>query len=244
MRNFSPILFFLPACFGESLQEEKTSSNGAKVQVRVFTESLCPCAAQWVHDFQLHTLGAVGDLIEVERYLDGTAEEDGSVWVFHGEREYLSQKQEVCVQSLAEEQGEDGHLASLEWTACVNGSCAGPSGEWGLDYCDSQGDVASEGGLEKAEECAESLSLAWEDIDGCANSEEGDILHWESTIVGNDSDVVYGMQGLPVVWVDGEAISDFWDCDSFSTKQSGLIQAVCGSYAGDERPEACGADNY
>ena len=213
--------------------------DASKVQVTVFTESLCPCAAQWIHDFHAYTRKAVGEVIHAERYLDGTAKEDGSVWVFHGEREFLSQKHEVCVQSLAAERGEDGHLASLEWTACVNGTCSGPSGEWGLDYCDGQGSVATEEGIPRAQECAQQLGLLWDDIDACAGGEQGDILHWESTAVGNDADVVYGMEGLPVVWVDGETISEFWDCDSYSTQQSGLIEAVCDAYGGVELPSGC-----
>ena len=97
---------------GESLETQENQENPTdqpdaegsteKVSITVFTESLCPCAAQWVHDLQLHTLPAIGEILSVERYLDGSAEDDGSVWVFHGDQEYLSQKREVCVQALVE----------------------------------------------------------------------------------------------------------------------------------------------
>ena len=66
------------------------------VDLIVSTESLCPCAGQWTHDLVNTVLPAVGEIVDVQRYVDGTANDDGSVWVFHGEAELAPG---VCLQS-------------------------------------------------------------------------------------------------------------------------------------------------
>ena len=152
--------------------------SGDAVQVIVLTESLCPCAAQWTHDLVNLVLPEVERITSVRRYLDGTAHDDGTVSVFHGAPELLSQKHEACVQDRVEQDGGDGHLASLRWTACVNGPCTGPGGFLNLEYCALQGDVGRESGVPQAMACASDLGLDWADIDACANSEEGLDLHW------------------------------------------------------------------
>ena len=214
-------------------------TNPELVKLTLFTESLCPCAAQWIWDFHEHVLPAVGDIITVERYVDGSAKEDGSVSTFHGERELLSQKHEVCVQYLAEENGEDGFLASLQWTACVNGICNGPAGTLGLVFCEDMGSVGSNDGVDQATQCAEEVNLEWPVIDACGQGELGAELHWESSNHGNESDVTYGMQGLPVVWVNEDRISEFWDCNSHQTNSEIVISRICAAYHGNEKPDAC-----
>mgnify|MGYP001166544709 CR=1 FL=1 len=213
-----------------------------RVELVVFTESLCPCAAQWVWDLSEYVLPAVGDILKVERYLDGSANEDGSVSVFHGSSELRSQTYEVCVQHIADSLTGDGFLQSLAWTACINGECTGPGGTFGLEYCDHQGMLGEGEGTENAEACAAALELPWEEVHTCATGDLGQSLHWESSSFGNNNGVTYGMQGLPVVWLNGERISSFWDCNSYGTQMRPLISAICEAYQGSEKPEACVTD--
>jgi len=213
--------------------------SGDKVAIIVLTESLCPCAAQWTHDLVNYVLPEVERITDVSRYLDGTARDDGTVGVFHGAPELLSQKHEACVQDQAELDGRDGHRVSLEWTECVNGPCTGPGGFLGLEYCELQGDVGRNSGVPQAMQCAAELDLVWEDIDACATSDEGLDLHWESSRISNDMGAVYAMWGLPVRWVEGERTSDFWDCNSFQSQGQDLIDRICEAYEGDEEVEAC-----
>ena len=223
----------------ESDPNSAAEPSDDRVELVVFTESLCPCAAQWVWDLSEHVLPAVGDILRVERYLDGSAHEDGSVSVFHGSSELRSQTYEVCVQHIADSLTGDGFLQSLAWTACINGECSGPGGSFGLEYCDHQGMLGEGDGTENAEACAADLELPWEEIHTCATGELGQSLHWESSSFGNNNGVTYGMQGLPVVWLNAERISSFWDCNSYSTQMRPLISAICDAYEGNEKPEAC-----
>lgn len=50
---------------------------------------------------------------------------------------------------------------------------------------------------------------------------------------------MYGLQGLPVVKVNGDRFSKFWDCNSFNTKLKPLIAAICKAYTGSPKPQAC-----
>ena len=213
--------------------------SGDAVQIVVLTESLCPCAAQWTHDLVNWVLPEVERITVVNRYLDGTARDDGTVGVFHGAPELLSQKHEACVQDRVEQAGGDGHLTSLRWTECVNGPCTGPGGFLNLEYCELQGDVGRESGVPQAMTCAAELGLDWEDIDACANSAEGLDLHWQSSKIANDAGAVYAMWGLPVRWVEGERTSDFWDCNSFQSQGQDLIDQICDAYTGEQLVEAC-----
>ncbi len=229
---------------GDDVDEPADTAPGdsdPRVRLTVFTESLCPCAAQWIYDFRESVLPAVGEIIRIERYVDGSAHGDGSVTSFHGSREVSLQQNEVCVQHLAAEQGDadGGFIASLLWTACINGACSGPGGSFGLEFCEHQGNVDEEGENEVGRACAEQLGLSFEEIYTCATGELGQQLHWESSSYGNTSEVTYGMQGLPVVWINGERHSEFWDCNSHSDALTGLIDLVCDLYAGPAAPEVC-----
>ena len=51
--------------------------------------------------------------------------------------------------------------------------------------------------------------------------------------------MTYAMQGLPVIHVNGKSIRNFWDCASFETQQSNLIEAVCSQYTGELLSETC-----
>jgi len=229
----------------ENTPDEPDSENtdnpaDDRVELVVFTESLCPCAAQWIWDLNEYVLPAVGDILRVERYLDGSAQDDGSVSVFHGSSELRSQTYEVCVQHIADSLTGDGFIQSLAWTACINGNCTGPGGSFGLEYCDHQGLIGDGEGTENAESCANQLQLPWEEVHACATGELGETLHWESSSFGNNHDVTYGMQGLPVVWLNGEQISNFFDCNSYGTEMRPLISSICEAYEGTEKPPACG----
>jgi hypothetical protein len=46
----------------------------------------------------------------------------------------------------------------------------------------------------------------------------------------------YGIDGLPTVTIDGKVVSKFLDC---SIKLGGVVEGICGAWAGAAKPTAC-----
>ena len=72
--------------------------------------------------------------------------------------------------------------------------------------------------------------MDWNQINDCSTSKEGLQLLWESAKHGNDAHEIYGIEGLPVVWVNGTRFSTFWDCDSYDTQMIPFVQQICQVY--------------
>ena len=135
------------ACGGGSSETGRIDPSVPKVRLRVWTEAIDPCSPQWVQDFLRNVWPAVGEILDVERYLDGTANPDGTTDTFHGRSEFLANKYEACVQHQSSSSPTGGHLESLRYTSCVNGECFGPGrGFLGLDFCEHTGELLRGGG--------------------------------------------------------------------------------------------------
>jgi len=68
-------------------------------------------------------------------------------------------------------------------------------------------------------ECANNMTFAMDDIDECWNGEDG-VKEEEVNADRSDEfgEAVYGRDGLPAVWVEGEVFGTFFDCDGSSEK--------------------------
>lgn len=234
---------------------EDCDAPDGKVCLTISTESLDPCSPQWIFDFQNNVLPAVGDILQVRRYLDGTAKPAGEsclfeqpmdfhVCTFHGDVEREVHYYEGCVQYFAAQLGlEDrGHRASLEYTYCTNGNCTGPgTGCFGLNFCEYTGTLLTPEGLVRSRDCVKAIdpALVWQDISECAVGIQGRNLHWESSRYINEIGLTFGAVGLPPVLLNGEAFSCFFDCNSHATQLQPLIDKICELYNGDTPPAAC-----
>lgn len=221
--NYPLLSTLLLACGILTLQG--TEAGDTKVNVTVYVESYCPCSGQWQFDFQKYIINTtIGSIVTLHRYWDGTALDNGNVTCFHGENECLANQLQNCVQNMT---GEDNWQLWLNYTACINGFCK-PKKD--LQYCQTQYDIGTSKGLTVEQECAQKYNLNWDNINKCSTSKEGLQLLWESAKHGNEAHEEYGIQGLPVVWVNQTLFSSFWDCDAYQTQMVPLVQEICHVY--------------
>lgn len=218
-----------------SITDTSATVDAPLVNVTEFMESLCPCAGQWNFDFQKYIMSTpLRNIVRFQRYMDGTAHDNGNVTCFHGEQENRANTLQLCAK----------HFNSsvdvwLNYTVCINGLCTGPGGPLNLTYCEYQFDNGDPKGYAREQECANKVGLDWEKLKTCMASDLGKKLLWDSAKYTNDVGEVYGLQGLPVVHVNGERVSKFWDCDSYDTKLVPLITSICNAYSGTPKPRIC-----
>ena len=195
-----------------------------KVNVTVYIESYCPCSGQWQFDFQKYIINTtIQDITTLYRYWDGKAESNGNVTCFHGPDECAANQLNECVQNMT-----GIWQLWLNYTACIDGYCQ-PRDD--LQYCQYQYDIAkNEKGLKQEQLCAQKYNLDWDTINECSTSKAGLQLLWESAKHGNEAHEEYGIQGLPVVWVNETLFSTFWDCNAYQTQMVPLVQAICEAY--------------
>ena len=201
--------------------------DSQKVNVTVYIESYCPCSGQWQFDFQKYIVNTtIQDITTLYRYWDGTAHADGNVTCFHGPDECSANQLNECVQNMT-----DTWQLWLNYTACIDGYC---SPKVDLQYCQYQYDIGprknSSRGLKQEELCAQKYNLDWNKINECSTSQAGYKLLWESAKHGNEAHEEYGIEGLPVVWVNESRFSTFWDCDAYETKMVPLVERICDVY--------------
>ena len=205
-----------------------------KVVVEEFMESYCPCSGQWAADFAQYVVPAVGNIVELRRSMDGSPHDDGSVSCFHGASECRANTLGLCAQNQT-----DDWQQWLNYTVCLNGPCHGPRAD--MKFCDFQYDVATSKGAQREVDCAAAAVLDYSQLMSCWNGTLGAKLLLDSAKYDKQTGEKYGMQGLPVVRVNGDKFSHFWDCNSHSTKLNSLITAICDAYEGSPKPSACAA---
>eukprot|EP01060_Flectonema_neradi_P019359 TRINITY_DN2645_c0_g1_i11.p1 TRINITY_DN2645_c0_g1~~TRINITY_DN2645_c0_g1_i11.p1 ORF type:complete len:216 (+),score=54.66 TRINITY_DN2645_c0_g1_i11:52-699(+) len=200
------------------------------VTVETFTESFCPCSGTFHSEYLNHIVPAVGNISVLNRSWDGR-NDNGTVKCFHGHYECEANTLQACAQHLAG----DNYVTWLNYTVCINGPCKHVG-------CDHQYTVGLPESFEREEGCATAVGLNWDDLNSCFKSDLGKQLLIKDADYDKKVHEEYGLEGLPIVKVNGKMFSKFWDCDSFeSSYHSNLIKAICDAYTGDDKPAACSA---
>ena len=72
------------------------------VNVTVYAETNCPCWGMWQHMFHDKVMSTdVSSIIDLYIYWDGTAEPNGTIKCFHGEKECRSSILQQCAMSVS-----------------------------------------------------------------------------------------------------------------------------------------------
>jgi hypothetical protein len=222
------VLSILSVC--SHIARADSTQDAPKVVVEANLEGYCPCAPQWEADFEQFVIPAVGDIVELRRYWDGTPKSDGSVKCFHGSTECEVNTFEECARTQAE-----SWQQSLSYSNCWN-NCS----KEGFPKRTCAGQYGFPKDTSLAQTCADKHGLNWTSIAACAaDPTVGGKLLWNSSKFADTHGLTpYGMKGLPVVFVDGKQESKFWDCNSHGSGHAKLIQAICNGYNGS-KPAAC-----
>jgi hypothetical protein len=202
----------------------------AKVMVEIMVESFCPCSGAWEYGFHTNLVPQIGDVIELTRFFDGAAagtqaccnpSAPVNASCMHTTKECVANSLQRCVQEHYP------HWQQwLEYTSCINGDCATRPDVAG---CKNQMNVGQPESLQREQTCAKNLTMDWTVINECWNGEEGVKLMQQDADKCDGMVERYGLQGLPVVWVDGVLFSHFFDCSGNQDHQYQqlLIQAIC-----------------
>lgn len=212
-----------------------------KVQVQVMVESYCPCSGAWEHAFSEEMSPLIGDIVEVTRFFDAKATgtqaccnpstADASSCM-HTLDECVADSLQRCVQEHYPK-WEDW----LSYSSCIIGDCDDRPAVLG---CKTQMDVGRPKNLALEQQCAKSHEMDWGVISECWTGPEGVKLMQSDADKSDAVDEGYGLQGLPVVWVDGELFSVFFDCNNSKPEyQKELISKICKSSTADPLPLAC-----
>jgi len=228
LENLSQILFVALTSCGSVAQEVP------KVIVQANLQSGCPCAPQWETDFQNFVMPAVGDIVELRRYWDGTAKEDGSVECFHGDGECVVNTYEECarVQATSWQQ-------SLAYSTCWNNCTKGFDKSHPGRTCSGQYNFFLQN-TDLAQSCAGQHGLDWDAIAACAkDADVGGKLLWNSTSMAAALGLTpYNVKGTPTVAVNGKVESTTLDCNSDGQGHIKLIKLICEAYTGTT-PAGC-----
>eukprot|EP00756_Hemistasia_phaeocysticola_P050672 Hpha_TRINITY_DN25869_c0_g1::TRINITY_DN25869_c0_g1_i1::g.19932::m.19932/K08059/IFI30, GILT; interferon, gamma-inducible protein 30 len=198
------------------------------VTVEIFTESYCPCAGTFHHQYQTNIMPLVESIAVLNRTWDGRW--NGSeVKCFHGKQECRANTLQACAHHLAG----DNYRQWLNYTVCINGPC-------GNIGCKEQYSVAADKALTREKQCAADVGLSWDALNTCFTGPVGAQLLKDQAIYDKQVGESYGMTGLPIVKVNGQRFSKFWDCNSYETSyHQDLVKAICDAYTGTDKPAAC-----
>jgi len=150
----------------------------------------------------------------------------------HGKEECVADSLQRCVQ---------GHYQQwhqwLNYTYCIQGDCSKRPDAAG---CKTQFIVGKDENKELEQRCAEEQNLDYDEIKTCWQGDEGVYFMQSDADACDELPFTYGIKGLPVVWVNGELFSRFFDCDASTEKYNeALIAAICDANDSDDVPDAC-----
>lgn len=183
------------------------------VLVEMFSDAQCPCSAQFVSDIAktLATPGA-DTLVDFNQYfVSGSflSNKPAPDKCIHGAKECLGQRFFLCAR------GDWGNASTfrsssawLDFQRCAYGPCSGCAAIKGPQCPCEQYTNFTDVGNGILEGCARDLQLSWSELEGCATgaSGRGEQLFEASSNHAYGAGVFYGLQGLPVVHVNGQRV--------------------------------------
>ena len=225
------------------------------VNVTVFGMTECPCWGMWQHEFHdLVMSTGVGDIIDLYYYWSGTldgggADPDGNITCFHGPVECSGNILVECAKEVSTMSIETPSMYQqwINYTYCIYGPCTeiwtknnSNSTYWDQFACEYGQFIGRDLDfiIEREKQCAIDFGLDWNEIYECWTNGTGLELTWKSMKHSYDCGVKYGIQGLPVVWINDERFSTFEDCTAYQTKMVPFINKICDVYEGPP-PDGC-----
>ena len=195
------------------------------VPVKIYAMSGCPCSGQFAYDFY-HDVWSDEEMrnaIDFSQVFAATPHhKDNSTTCFHGKKECDFERWLVCAQDLY------GEEDTYSWEVCIDGECDGDYAH--MDPCKTQ--YTNPSNITLMQECAPT-KFDFARLQSCATSQEGsDLLYVDATRF----DKSYGLQGLPVVEVNGKVVSSFFSCHVSMDK---VVSAICEALPQGERPDMC-----
>jgi hypothetical protein len=210
-------------------------------------ESYCPCSGAWEASFANDILPAVGSIVTLSRVFDAAAAgtqgccrpsavHDSSVSCMHSLTECTADRLQRCTQEKYPD-----WQTYLDYTVCIQGECRRSKDALG---CETQFVVGMDSNKQREMDCAKNMTLDYDAISECWSGREGiDLMESEADRSDEIAEKVglYGLKGLPLVLIDGELFSSFFDCDASSEKYvEDLIGAICAAFdGGEDAPAAC-----
>lgn len=206
------LVFFLLVAVALSTPLMRT--DGGKVKVDFYYESLCPYCQQFM-DRSLKVAAATKDfwkICDFTLYPYGNARraQNGSSWTFscqHGVRECQGNLIEACAIRQY-----DFYTQGLPFILCLEQN----STNW----------------ITQGQKCAGSLSMDWNRINACATGEEG--VKYMVELAQATEALVPAHQYVPWINVNGQHSST-----SESAVENNMVKYVCSIYTGPEKIDAC-----
>lgn len=142
----------------------------------------------------------------------------------HGLTECTADRLQACAQKLYPEWRD-----WLGYTVCIAGNCDNRPDAMG---CKSQFIVGKDENRDREVKCANNMTFVMDDINDCWNGPDGvQAMQMNADRSDDFGQAVYGLDGLPAVWVEGEIFGSFFDCDGSSDKYvSSLTAKICEVY--------------
>lgn len=216
-------------------------STADRVSVEIMAESYCPCAGAWEAGWQNDMLPKIGEIATLSRFFDAkkngtqaccnpSAGADASC--MHTKSECVADTLQRCVQAYYPK-------VWLEFTNCISGPCGGSRPD--VLGCKYQFDIGQPKNLAREQICAQNLTVNWTTITTCWRGAEGVQLMQGDADKSDSVEPRYGLAGLPVVWINGQLFSHFFDCRFAGREryQHALLEAICAASGAAVLPEAC-----
>jgi hypothetical protein len=217
------------------------------VRIDMYSDAQCPCSAQATSDMKALLDDPAFAAVDFNLWFVGggiTGTEPGKC--IHGEDECVGQRFFSCAQnmSLAAVPGAVGLRGGefsgpsyrqsplwLEFQRCSYGPCDGSAAILGPSHpCKTYTTFTETTKNTIMRDCAAKLNISWTELAGCGLGARGQALMAGSGQVSKQRKVEYGLQGLPVVRINGVEV-----------KTHKLIPIVCGPSPEEVRKAVCEA---
>ena len=195
------------------------ADSNATIQVQMYSDAQCPCSAQFQSDIK--------DLLDDPEF----ASVDFNLWFvgggvtgtepgkcIHGEGECVGQRFFACAQNMSRARA---HLPPttpglfgpsyrteqtwLDFQHCAYGKCDGSAAILG-GPCKTYSTFNEYTKNDIMKNCAAKVGLDWGELSACGSGARGQALLLQSGTIAKNRHVEYGLQGLPVVHVNGVLI--------------------------------------
>lgn len=203
-----------------SPQQHQREEANTTILVEMYSDAQCPCSAQFQSDIKLLLDDPEFLTVDFRLWFVGggvTGTEPGKC--IHGEGECVGQRFFVCAQNMSRVEAHLPPTATpgmfgpsyrqsqtwLDFQHCAYGKCDGSAAILG-GPCKTYTTFNEFTKNDIMKNCAAKLGLNWGDLSACGSGSRGQMLLTQSGTVSKDRHIEYGLQGLPVVHINGVEI--------------------------------------